>query len=104
MKNKDIEDKIPDHCVYITTNDFNRFLGTILQDRVLLKIKKERKITNIWFQLFFCKNNFLLLGEGLLMILMVVSILQRKTLVSNLVKRRNPFVSICIIILIVFIH
>ena len=64
MKNKDIEDKIPDHCVYITTNDFNRFSGTILQDSVLLKIKKERKITNIWFQLFFCKNNFLLLGEG----------------------------------------
>ena len=32
MKIKDIEDKIPDHSVYNTTNDFNRFLSTILQD------------------------------------------------------------------------
>ena len=32
MKIKDIEDKIPDHSVYNTTNDFNRFSSTILQD------------------------------------------------------------------------
>ena len=34
MKIKDIEDKIPDHSVYITSNDFNRFSGTIFDERL----------------------------------------------------------------------
>ena len=34
VKIKDTGDKIPDHSVYVTTNNFNKFSGTIFDGRL----------------------------------------------------------------------
>ena len=42
MKIKDIEDKAPDHSVYITSNSNNKFSGTVFDER----LKQAKVATN----------------------------------------------------------
>ena len=73
---KDFEDKIPDHSVYITTNDFNKFSGTkfneklkgaklathkvhgIIEQYALENNKRIEKLQTFHFSYFLGKNYF----------------------------------------------
>ena len=47
MKNTDIED-ITDHSVYVTTNNFNTFSGTIYDERLKQPNQQQTKILVQW--------------------------------------------------------